>query len=142
MSDSRLDIPEASLPPAEGDSGATPPRPGSVPLRFCDPQATDFPSDLAGPIPMLSSRLPLHSSHTPLTRVVDDDRAIGRLLDLMISRAGLTLNETANRLGVSRQTLQAYVNGRAPNPSLRWMLRLCSLCGAEIQIKLPEKQVP
>lgn len=77
---------------------------------------------------------------TSLTRVIDDDRAIQRLLEIIIERAGLTGNAAASRLGMTRQSLQPYLNGRR-SPSLKWLLRLCQLCGAEVQIRLPERPI-
>lgn len=77
---------------------------------------------------------------TAITRVVDDDRAIQRLLEIIIERAGLTSQAAAERLGMDKRSLYPYIKGQR-SPSLKWLLRLCRLCGAELQVKLPERPI-
>lgn len=72
--------------------------------------------------------------HAPFTPVVNDPRAISRLLETALSRAGLSISEAARRLDVSPQAIRQYVHGRR-NPSLGQFLKLMDVCGARVSVE-------
>lgn len=91
--------------------------------------------------PLPSSSFPSSSPHTSLTPLVCDERAISRLLELLMQRAGFSLNETASRLGVVPNSVRQYVNGRRLRPSLMWFIRFAETCGAKVTIEFPKGPV-
>jgi hypothetical protein len=74
-----------------------------------------------------------------LTPVVDDERAVARLLETLIYRSGLTTNEVARRLGVHPATIRQYLGSRRTRPSLQWFVRFATLCGARVTLEYPER---
>lgn len=89
--------------------------------------------------PVPTSSIPTFRSLTPLTPVVCDDRAISRMVELLISRSGLSIREIARRLGIYPSTLHQYKSGRRVRPSLIWFVRFASACGAEVTLRWPER---
>lgn len=98
-----------------------------------EPPTTSAVSLLA-PIPSTNSTI-LFKNHTPLTRLVHDERAIARLLETMIERADLTVRDVAKALGVTDEAVRQYVRGRRKNPSLMWFLRLAELTGCSVTLE-------
>lgn len=90
------------------------------------------------PIPSLSS-LQVIKSTSHLTPVICDERAISTLLEVLLSRSGVSISEIARRMGCTTQVIRQYLHGRRSKPSLLWFVRLASLCGAEVVIKFPQK---
>jgi predicted transcriptional regulator len=83
----------------------------------------------------VSSPLPTSRS-TTLTPLVLDERAIARLLALMLDRGGLTVSECARRLGITPQGIRQYIHGRR-RPSLLQVLKIAETCGARILVEFP-----
>jgi hypothetical protein len=102
---------------------------------------TQEPSDapLAVPIPT-SSTIPSYRSTTSITPLVCDERAIMRLLETMLSRGGLSVNEAASRLGVTSNAIRQYLKGRRAKPSLMWFIRLAEVCGAKVTVEWPTRK--
>lgn len=102
------------------------------------------PTPSGDPADNLSRFAPLPSSYQPplssatLTPLVCDERAISRLLEVILSRGGLTMKEAADRLGVSSNTIRQYVHGRRSKPSLIWFVKLANLCGARVVLEFPK----
>ena len=90
------------------------------------------------PLPASSVGAAHFKPTSTLTPVICDERAISRLLELLLSRGGLTTNEAASRLGINAASLRQYVNGRRGKPSLLWFLKFAALCGARVTIEFPE----
>lgn len=91
------------------------------------------------PLPSSFSQ-PLRSSSTssPITPVICDERAISRLLENLLERAGLTPRDAATRLGLkSANGVRQYLAGRRTKPSLIWFIKFCELCGAQVSITFP-----
>lgn len=82
----------------------------------------------------VSSPLTKPSSLTPL---ICDQRAISRLLDLMLSRAGLSVAEASRRMGVVPNSLRQYLSGARQKPSLLWFLKFAAVCGARVSLEFP-----
>ncbi len=74
---------------------------------------------------------------TTLTPLVLDERAIARLLELMIHRGGISVSETARRMGVSAQDIRQYIHGRR-NPSLKQVLKFAEATGSRILVEFPK----
>lgn len=89
------------------------------------------------PLPSTSSIPTFHSTST-LTPLVCDERAISRLLELILIRGGLSINEAARRLDVAPSSVRQYIRGRRKRPSLQWFIRLAELCGAKVVIEFPK----
>lgn len=90
-------------------------------------------------MPTLAAFLPSSSaarSLTSLTPLVNDERAINRLLDIMLRKANLSPRMAASQLGVSDEAVRQYVTGRRSNPSLKWFLRFAQICGAKVTVEL------
>lgn len=92
----------------------------------------DLPSPPFVPAPPPS--LPSPSPHVRMM-LTTDGYAIRGLLEVLLRKAGISLSECARRLGVSRESLRHYRSKPSPNPSLKWVLRLASVCGARIYIE-------
>lgn len=93
------------------------------------------------PIPGGVSPPSIRSSST-LTPLVCDERAIARLLLILLNKGGLTVGEAARRLGITTQSVRQYLKGRRSRPSLMWFIRFAELCGARVTIEFPgEKPV-
>lgn len=88
------------------------------------------------PVPSASS-MPTFRSTTPLTPLVCDERAIARLLGLLLNKGGLTVEEASRRLGVTPNAVRQYLKGRRNKPSLIWFIRLVELCGGKVTLELP-----
>ncbi len=78
-----------------------------------------------------------HSPATSLTPVVCDERAISRLLGSILSKAGLTTLDMAQRMGVAHPSVRQYLNGRRCRPSLMWFIRFAELAGARVVLEWP-----
>lgn len=74
-----------------------------------------------------------------LTPLVCDERVIARLLDHLLSKAGLTVPEAARRLGIHPNSVRQYLYGQRTRPSLQWFVRFADLCGARLYIEFPPK---
>ena len=77
---------------------------------------------------------------TSITPVVCDGRAISKLLARLLDSAGLSVNETARRLGVSQNAVRQYTSGRRVKPSLIWFAKVVELCGGRLYIEFPQKR--
>lgn len=99
----------------------------------------DAPEPFRTPVPLPStSAVPSFRSTSTLTPLVCDERAIGRLLETLIDRAGLSIEEVARRMGVaSSNTVRQYLAGRRSKPSLLWFIKLATLCGARVTVEFP-----
>lgn len=73
---------------------------------------------------------------TTLTPLVLDERAIARLLALMLDRGGLTISECARRLGITPQGIRQYIHGRR-RPSLLQVLKIAEACGSRLLVEFP-----
>lgn len=105
----------------------------------CDTAELESPSSLLTPLP---SSFPASTRHlspsSPLLPVICDERAISRLLEHLLERAGLTPKEAAVRLGYrSQNSVRQYLAGRRTKPSLIWFIRFCQLCGAQVTLTFP-----
>lgn len=96
------------------------------------------PDDLAGPAVPLPSVGAIPTYHfqrnSTLTPVVCDERAISGLLELLLSKSGISISEAARRMGVTPSVIRQYLHGRRAKPSLLWFVRLCQACGAEVNV--------
>jgi DNA-binding XRE family transcriptional regulator len=70
--------------------------------------------------------------HPTLTPVVNDDRALARLLEVVLARGGFSVRSAAQALGVTDEAVRQYTRGRRSNPSIKWFLNLCQLCGCKV----------
>ena len=68
--------------------------------------------------------------------LVPDERATSRLLERILESAGLSVAETARRLGVSDSSLRQYLLGKRSNPSLMMFLKICAVCNAKVSVEL------
>jgi hypothetical protein len=96
------------------------------------------PAEPVGPAVPMPSGAPSYltsNRSSPLTPVVCDERAIGRLLELLLSRSGLTVGEAARRMGVTSNTIRQYIAGRRSRPSLIWFVRLAAICDASVSLE-------
>ena len=100
-----------------------------------DTSFTPIPSSGVSRTPTLAP-----ASASTITQLICDERAIASLLENLLYRSGLTLNEAARRLGITPSTLRQYTSGRRSRPSLIWFVRFASMCGARISLDLPEKR--
>lgn len=92
-----------------------------------------------------SSIVPLPSSppYTPTRHaytVINDDRAIMALIEVLLDRAGLTQAEVARRMGVTINTVNQYRWLRKKRPSIRWITRLAEACGARLVVEWPNRE--
>lgn len=91
------------------------------------------------PIPS-NSAIPAFRASSSLTPVLCDERAIGRLLETLISRGGISIGEASRRLGVTTNTVRQYLAGRRSRPSLLWFVRLAEACGAKVTVEFPGRR--
>lgn len=107
----------------------------SPPEELADPSAHFSPT-----IVPTSQQIPAIRSQSSLTPVVCDERAIARLLEMLLSKAGLSVHEAARRMGVHTNVIRQYIAGRRSKPSLIWFIKFANLCGASVTISFPEKR--
>jgi hypothetical protein len=94
------------------------------------------------PVPVPAhSMSPIFQNHSSLTPVVCDERAISRLLELILVRSGLSLNEVAKRMGVTPNCVRQYIHGRRGRPSLLWVVKFAETCGSHITIQTPTRRL-
>ena len=86
-------------------------------------------------MPSQAPSLPSFRSVSSLTPVVCDERAIGRLLEQLIYKSGLNVNQAAKLMGVTSNTIRQYIAGRRSRPSLIWFVKLATACGASVQVE-------
>lgn len=98
---------------------------------------SDPPDDGPAIVPMPATS-PFRQSSI-LTPVVCDERAIGRLLETILHRSGMSIEEAARRLGVTSNSIRQYLAGRRRKPSLLWFVRLANLCGSSVEVRFPTK---
>lgn len=81
-----------------------------------------------------------HSTATHHVAVVlSDERAVQRLVELLLEKAGLSQAEAARRMGIASQSLNQYKISRRARPSLQWLARLAEVCGAKIIVEFPNQ---
>jgi hypothetical protein len=78
--------------------------------------------------------VPRHATHTP---VVNDPRAISRLLEMALSKGGLSVSEAARRLDISPQAIRQYIHGRR-NPTIAQFIKLLGVTGARLVVEFPK----
>ena len=90
------------------------------------------------PIPLITP-----SQHSPaqsrshLVVIVHDDRAIVNLMEKLFEKSGLTQSGLAERMGVTRQTVNQYFAYRRRNPSIKWFQRFAEACGGRLVLEMP-----
>ena len=93
------------------------------------------------PIPLPSLSSSASSTATPLSSrllaVIPDNQGIYTLVDQIIERSGLRQSEIADRLGIRKQSVNQYATMRRRRPSVQWLARLCSACGARLMVERP-----
>ncbi len=87
------------------------------------------------PLPSIPSSLPSRHAYA----VINDDRAIMALIEVLLDRAGLTQAEVARRMGVTINTVNQYRWLRKKRPSIRWITRLAEACGARLVVEWPNR---
>lgn len=84
--------------------------------------------------------LPSASPLAPTVLVVaPDDQAILSLIRLLLDKSGLTQAEVGRRTGTSQEAISFYRKGRVKRPSIQWLARLASVCGARLYIEFPSR---
>lgn len=71
--------------------------------------------------------------------VLQDDKAIMHLIELLVSRAGISQREIAKRIGIKPQSLNQYMIFRRRRPSVQWLARLAGVCGGRLVLEFPEE---
>lgn len=71
---------------------------------------------------------------TSSTRLILDERAIARLMGLMIKKSGLSIQEVADQMGISKKGVEKRVYGERVNPPIAWLLKLAAITGSEITV--------
>lgn len=96
------------------------------------------------PIPGLTSSIPTAKTSSTLTPLVCDERAVTKLLWLILSKGGLSVREISRRLGVTPQSVRTYLadqgKRKASSPGLLWFVKFADAAGAKVTIEFPEKQ--
>lgn len=91
--------------------------------------------------PISAAKLPSSSTGADLTILLADDRAVSALIEKLLDRANLSEKELAERLGVRPQTVHQYRMSLRKRPSIQWLVKLASACGAKIVIEFPPKPI-
>ena len=91
--------------------------------------------------PISAQKLPSTSIGADLTILLADDRAVSALIDKLLDRANLSEKELAERLGVKPQTVHQYRMSLRKRPSIQWLVKLASACGARITIEFPSNPI-
>lgn len=107
-------------------------------LVSSEDSSPDEPLILPVPLPSLQTA-PIYRAHSSLTPVVCDERAISRLLELILIRSGLSISEVARRMCVTPNSVRQYINGRRSKPSLLWVVKFAETCGSHISIETPSR---
>ena len=74
---------------------------------------------------------------------VPDDADFAELLQALRVRAGLTVREVAERMGVSVGNVSQYLyrrRGRGGNGTLRWFLRFLEACDSSMILAIPPRR--
>jgi hypothetical protein len=87
------------------------------------------------PLPSIPSTIPSRHAYA----IINDDRAIMALIEVLLDRAGLTQAEVARRMGVTINTVNQYRWLRKKRPSIRWITRLAEACGARLVVEWPNR---
>jgi DNA-binding phage protein len=95
--------------------------------------AIDLQSDLPVPLPGVAGGLFVSSDPSSSIPVIADDRAIARLLELIIRKSGHTPYTLAKEMGLSNTALSQYCQGYR-RPGLRFFLKVCAAAGWEMQV--------
>jgi len=90
---------------------------------------------MLNPIPSVAQ---VSSPFLSVAVVLSDERAVPRLVELLIERSGLSQAEIARRMGIQSQSLNQYKIARRSRPSLQWLARLAETCGAKILVEFPQ----
>ncbi len=89
------------------------------------------------------SFVPLPSSsvrHTQaFTAVTPDEASVNALIEQLIQRSGLSQGELCRRIGIDPRGLSQYRHRRRQRPSIWWMARLATACGARFWIEWPQR---
>jgi transcriptional regulator with XRE-family HTH domain len=78
-----------------------------------------------------------------LASVCAEDGAFARVVQEMRVRAGLTIQELAEQMGVSKGAVHQYLyrlRGDGGTSTLRWFLRCASVCRCEVTVKFPAER--
>ena len=98
------------------------------------PQTSQHTEDLAPPAPSpLPFKLP-EATRRPIVLTGDD--AGRQIVHAIRQETGLTLREIAERLGVSRKSVETY-QYRPRNPSVKWLGRIVTAVGGRVVIEFP-----
>ena len=74
----------------------------------------------------------------PTETLLVDEKAVTKLVQSMIHRSGMSINQIAAAMGTTRQSLNQYRFARRRRPSLQWISRLAKATGATIQVVFPQ----
>lgn len=95
---------------------------------------TNMPDIIPVPFPSSSVR-----DTTPLTAVTADEESIIALIDQLLNRSGLSQRELSKRIGIDERNLSQYRHFRRRRPSVWWLARLATACGARLWIEWPTR---
>lgn len=91
---------------------------------------------MINPIP---SSIPQKPAEANLAVLSEDPRGFARLLELILSRAGISQNELALRLGINGSAISN--RKRIGNPTIQWLVRIVNLCGGKVWVELPSQSL-
>lgn len=89
--------------------------------------------------PFVAPTVPTSARPTSLMPLIADQRAVARLLETLLAKAGLTVGQAAKEFGVTDEAVRQYVTGRRNNPSLLWFIKFAHLCGAKVSVEFPPR---
>lgn len=75
----------------------------------------------------------------PLSPLLISEEHLAKILNQLLTRAGLSVNGAARLLSLHEESVRGYTSGRRANPSLLMFARFVDLCGGKLLLELPDK---
>jgi DNA-binding XRE family transcriptional regulator len=92
-------------------------------------------------VPTVLSWAPAYDADAPAELILARKHAEQELIQLLITRSGVSQAELAKRLGITPQALGQYVKAKR-RATFHWVVRLAQVCGARISVDFPSLAQP
>jgi hypothetical protein len=100
-----------------------------------EPSEDETDSSFFTPLPSSSQGQSAFSITSTLLPVVNDRRAMLKLLGFLLRKSNRSAADVAESMGIQASCVQQYMRGKRPKMGLEWFLRFVQACGGKVRIE-------
>lgn len=113
---------------------------GVTPLPAMIAKALE-PDEVVVPLPGVGRHDSAERTGVSIGRVVNDPKLLAKMFQTIVDKSGLTKTEICKRLDIRENGFRDYFTGKRDRVSMWWFIRLCDVCGAEVNVSFPRDRI-